>query len=94
MTIADAKTLMRVTLPNQSAGFNMKTLTMPFWNDAGMRRPTAVWKSCPTPIPYHPFHRLNRSAFPMTIMSEKPIAAAHRTGLMKPSAARGIPAAL
>jgi hypothetical protein len=35
--------------------------------------------------------RLNRSAFPITIRSENPIAAAQRIGLMKPIAASGIP---
>src|ERR1051326_190530 len=33
-----------------------------------------------------------RRALPMTIRSERPMAAAHRTGLMKPSAAKGMPA--
>ena len=39
-------------------------------------------------------HRRSRKALPMTTRSDKPIASAQRTGLMKPNAARGIPAAL
>jgi hypothetical protein len=37
---------------------------------------------------------LKRNAFPITIRSEKPIAAAQRIGLMNPSAASGTPMAL
>ena len=39
-------------------------------------------------------HRSSRSALPITIKSEQPIAAAQKTGLMKPSAASGTPSAL
>lgn len=39
-------------------------------------------------------HFLSRRALPMTIRSENPIAAAHRMGLIKPSAASGTPMAL
>ena len=37
------------------------------------------------------FHRNNRRALPITIKSEKPMAAAHQTGLAKPVAASGTP---
>jgi hypothetical protein len=37
------------------------------------------------------FRKVNRSAFPITIRSEHPIAAAHKIGLMNPNAASGIP---
>jgi len=37
---------------------------------------------------------LRRSAFPMTIESDRPIAAAQRIGLMNPAAASGTTAAL
>ena len=40
------------------------------------------------------FIRANFNAFPITITSDKPIAAAHKTGLMKPIAASGIAATL
>lgn len=40
------------------------------------------------------FQLRSRSAFPITTTSDSPIAAAQRIGLMKPSAARGIPMAL
>src|SRR4051812_37505193 len=40
------------------------------------------------------FQRRRRRALPMTMTSEKPIAAAQITGLMKPSAARGMEATL
>jgi hypothetical protein len=43
---------------------------------------------------YRSFHRRKRNALPMTIMSENPMAAAQRIGLMKPSAAKGMPTAL
>ena len=39
-------------------------------------------------------HLRNRSAFPITTKSDRPIAAAHRIGLMNPSAASGTPTAL
>lgn len=42
----------------------------------------------------HFFQPSSRRAFPITTMSEKPIVAAHNTGLMNPSAAIGIDAAL
>ena len=49
-------------------------------------------------VPFVPFdysrHLLNLSAFPITTKSDSPIAAAHRIGLMKPSAASGTPIAL
>lgn len=38
--------------------------------------------------------RRSRNALPITIKSEKPIAAAHNTGLINPSAASGTPTAL
>jgi hypothetical protein len=41
-----------------------------------------------------PPQRLSLNAFPITTKSENPIAAAHRIGLMNPSAASGIPIAL
>ncbi len=40
------------------------------------------------------FQRLSRSAFPMTTISEAPIAKADMMGLRKPKAAKGIPHAL
>ena len=39
-------------------------------------------------------HRRSRNALPITTKSDKPIAAAHRIGLIKPSAASGTPMAL
>ena len=39
-------------------------------------------------------HRSSRSALPITIRSDAPMAAAQKIGLMKPSAASGTPSAL
>lgn len=44
--------------------------------------------------PRYIFHRRKRSALPMTMRSDKPIAAAQITGLRKPNAASGMDAAL
>ena len=43
---------------------------------------------------FYPRHRRSRRALPITTRSDKPIAAAHKIGLMNPRAASGTPMAL
>lgn len=65
-------------------------------------KPIRLTKTCPRTmhrtwrggIWNHRRHRNSRSALPITIRSEAPMAAAQKTGLRKPSAASGTPTTL